>query len=88
MTVVSAVAKNAEHMGANLLPFNAAARLQARAQQKNMSPLAQLDRLLESIIQELTLRIVVPRLSEFDSVWDTANSICDRYQIKSISSSR
>jgi hypothetical protein len=53
-----------------------------------MSPLAQLDRLLESIVQELTLRVVVPRLSEFDSVWDTANSICDRYQIKSVSSSR
>jgi len=54
----------------------------------SMSPLAQLDRLLESIIQELTLRAVVPRLSEFDSVWDTANRICDRYQIKSISSPR
>jgi hypothetical protein len=53
-----------------------------------MSPLAQLDYLLESIIRELALRIVVPRLSEFDSVWDTANRVCDRYQIKGISSSR
>jgi hypothetical protein len=55
---------------------------------KNMSPLAQLDYLLESIIRELALRIVVPRLSEFDCVWDTANRVCDRYQIKGISSSR
>jgi hypothetical protein len=53
-----------------------------------MSPLAQLDRLLENILRDLTLRFVVPRLSEFDSIWDTANRICDRYQIKSISSSR
>jgi hypothetical protein len=52
---------------------------------KNMSPLAQLDRLLENILRELTLRFVVPRLSEFDSVWDTANRVCDRYQIQSIS---
>jgi hypothetical protein len=53
-----------------------------------MPPLAQLDRLLENILRDLTLRFVVPRLSEFDSIWDTANRICDRYQIKSISSSR
>jgi hypothetical protein len=53
-----------------------------------MSPLAQLDCLLEDILRDLTLRFVVPRLSEFDYVWDTANRICDRYQIKSISSSR
>ena len=52
-----------------------------------MSPLAQLDCLLENILRELTLRFVVPRLSEFDSLWDTANRICDRNQIKSISSS-
>jgi len=74
-------------MGENLLPCNAAARLQARAPQI-MSPLAQLDRLLESVLRELTLRVVVPRLSQFDSVWDTANRICDRYQIKSISTPR
>jgi len=55
---------------------------------KNMSPLAQLDHLLDSIISELTLRIVVPRLGEFDSVWDTTNRICDRYQIDNISSPR
>ena len=53
-----------------------------------MSPLAQLNRLLENILRDLTLRFVVPRLSEFDSLWDTANRICDRYQIKSIFSSR
>jgi len=35
---------------------------------KKHGPLAQLDRLLENILRELTLRFVVPRLSEFDSV--------------------
>ena len=55
---------------------------------KEHVPLAQLDRLLENILWELTFRFVVPRLSEFDSLWDIANRICDRYQIKSISSSR
>jgi hypothetical protein len=55
---------------------------------KTMSSLAQLDSLLEIIIRELTLRIVVPRLGEFDSLWDTTHRICDRYQIKSISSPR
>jgi hypothetical protein len=54
---------------------------------RNMSPLAQLDRLLENILRELTLRFAVSRLGEFDSVWDTANRICDRYHIRSISNS-
>lgn len=47
-----------------------------------MSPLAQLDRQLESIIRELTLRLVVPKLSEFDCVWELANRVCDRYAIR------
>ena len=38
-TVVSAVTKNAEHVGENLLPCNAAARLQAPGHQKeHVSP--------------------------------------------------
>ena len=53
-----------------------------------MSPLAQLDQELENIIRELTLRILVPCLSEFDSVWETANKVCDRYQIPAIPCSR
>ena len=61
-TVVSAVMKNAEHVGENPLPCNAAARLQARDPTKSMSPLAQLDRLLEDVLRDLTLRFVVPRL--------------------------
>jgi hypothetical protein len=74
-------------MGENLLPCNAAARLQALGS-RDMSPLAQLDRLLDNILRELTLRFVVPRLSEFDAVWDIANRICDRYKIQSISGPR
>jgi hypothetical protein len=46
-----------------------------------MSPLAQFDRELEKVIRELTLRIVAPRLSEFDFVWEVANKVCDRYEI-------
>ena len=49
-----------------------------------MSPLAQLDRQLESIIRELTMRIVAPKLGEFDWVWDLTNSVCDRYGIREI----
>jgi hypothetical protein len=86
--VIPAVMKKAEHVGQNLLPCNAAARLQARDPTKNMSPLAQLDCPLENILRELTLRFMVPRLSDFDTLWDTAIRICDRYQIKSISCSR
>ena len=52
-----------------------------------MSPLAQLDRQLESIIRELTLRIVAPRLGEFDCVWEITNRVCDRYKIRAVGSS-
>jgi hypothetical protein len=37
---------------------------------------------MEAIIREVSLRILVPRLSEFDCVWEAANQICDRYEIK------
>jgi hypothetical protein len=47
-----------------------------------MSPLVQLDRQLEVIVRELTLRLIAPRWSEFDSVWVAANRVCDRYGIR------
>jgi hypothetical protein len=49
---------------------------------KIMSPLEQLNQALDNIIRELTLRILVPRLGEFDRVWEIANQVCDRYQIE------
>lgn len=55
---------------------------------KEMSPLAQLDQQLENIIRELTLRLVSPRWTEFDAVWEATNRICDRYGIKAPSQSR
>jgi hypothetical protein len=47
-----------------------------------MSPLAQVDFELESVIRELTVRIVVPKMSEFDDVWEAANRVCDEYGMK------
>ena len=47
-----------------------------------MSPLAQFDQELEKIIRELTLKILAPRLGEFDGIWEVADSVCDRYEIK------
>jgi hypothetical protein len=47
-----------------------------------MSPLEQFDAAMDAVIRELTLRILLPRLSEFEYVWDAANRICDRYEIK------
>jgi hypothetical protein len=49
---------------------------------KKMSPLEQLDQALDNIIRELTLRILVPRLGEFDRVWEIANQVCDRYHFE------
>jgi hypothetical protein len=49
-----------------------------------MSPLVQLDRQLDIIIRELTLRLVAPRWSEFDHVWETTNRVCDRYGIRAV----
>ena len=46
-----------------------------------MSPLAQFEQEFEKAIRELTLRIVVPRLSQFEVVWEVANRVCDRYEI-------
>ena len=47
----------------------------------NMSPLAQFDQEMDQIIRELALRIVTPVLGDFDTVWETANRVCDAYEI-------
>jgi hypothetical protein len=49
---------------------------------RHMTPLAKFDCELGKIIGELTLRIVTPRRSEFESVWEVANSVCDWYHIQ------
>jgi hypothetical protein len=46
-----------------------------------MSPVAQLDHELEAVILEFVRKIVVPKMSEFDDVWDIANRVCDNYEI-------
>jgi hypothetical protein len=46
-----------------------------------MSPITQFDQEMEKLIRELALRIVVPRIGEFDEVWEAANRICDRYLV-------
>ena len=46
-----------------------------------MSPIAEFDRKMEQMIREFALRVLVPRWTEFDAVWETANRICDRYQL-------
>ena len=56
-------------------------RLQARADRGiKMSPYED-DPSLEEIIRELTLRIVTLRWAEFDSVWEAAIRVCDRYEL-------
>jgi len=54
-----------------------------------MSPLAEFDRRMEQLISAFTRRIMVPRWTEFDAVWQTANQICDRYELgKSVTSAQ
>jgi hypothetical protein len=50
-----------------------------------MSATAQIDRASEEIIYELARRVIGYRLGEFDRVWEAANKICDRYQVKKAS---
>jgi len=50
----------------------------------HMSPLAEIDRRLEQIIRELAMHIPVVRWTQFDAVWETANRICDRYDLEQI----
>ncbi len=53
-----------------------------------MSALAKFDHDLEQIIAELALRIVAPTFSEFESVWEAANRICDLYPITNTTEQR
>jgi hypothetical protein len=45
-----------------------------------MSPL-ECDQKLEQIIREFSLRIAVPRWTEFDSLWEIAIRVCEQYQV-------
>ena len=36
----------------------------------------------ELVIRGLVRRFVVYRLGRFDRVWETANRICDRYEVR------
>lgn len=52
-----------------------------------MSPVEQVDQELETVIRELAMRIVVPRMGEFEYLWEIANRVCDRYGLeKSVNS--
>jgi hypothetical protein len=56
--------------------------LQARAEcDKVMSPVTEFDQRLEQIIREFALRIAVPRWTEFDTLWEAAIRVCDRYEL-------
>jgi hypothetical protein len=46
-----------------------------------MASLAEFDQRLEEIIREFTARIVVSRCTEFDTVWEAAIRVCERYQL-------
>lgn len=46
-----------------------------------MASLAEFDQKLEGIIREFTERIVVPRWTEFDTVWEATIRVCERYQL-------
>jgi hypothetical protein len=50
-----------------------------------VAAIAQFDQASEEIIYELARRVIVYRLGEFDRVWESANKICDRYQMKKAS---
>jgi len=47
-----------------------------------VSAIVQIDEASEEIIYALARRVIVYRLGEFDRVWESANKICDRYQVK------
>jgi hypothetical protein len=49
---------------------------------QQMSPIALADHALEAVIRELSLRILVPRMSDFDEVWEIANRVCDHYGLE------
>jgi hypothetical protein len=43
--------------------------------------LIELDQQLECVIREFTLRIVVPRWNEFETLWEAALRVCERYEL-------
>lgn len=47
-----------------------------------MSAIAQLDYISDEVIYTLARRVIIGSWGEFDRVWEAANGICDRYQIK------
>jgi hypothetical protein len=47
-----------------------------------VSGIAQIDQETEEIIYELARRVIVYRLGEFNRVWESANEICDYYQVQ------
>jgi hypothetical protein len=49
-----------------------------------MASLAEFDQRLEQVIRELTMRIAIPRWSEFETVWEAAIRVCDRYELGKI----
>jgi hypothetical protein len=46
-----------------------------------MSSIGEFDRRLEQMIRDFVVRILVPRWTDFDAVWETANGVCDRYEL-------
>ena len=46
-----------------------------------MATLAEFDQKLEQIIREFATRIAIPRWSEFETVWEAAIRVCDRYEL-------
>jgi hypothetical protein len=49
--------------------------------------LQQFDDQLTKLIRELARRIVVPRMGEFEAVWEIANGVCDRYAFHNLDTS-
>jgi hypothetical protein len=47
-----------------------------------MSAIAQLEYMSDEIIYMMARRLIISSLGEFDRVWESANKICDRYQVK------
>ena len=50
-----------------------------------VSAKAEIDQASEEIIYDLARRVIFYRLSEFDRVWESANKICDHYQLRKAS---
>jgi len=46
-----------------------------------MASIAEFDQRLEQIIREFAMRIAIPRWSEFETVWEAAIRVCDRYEL-------